>query len=93
MFALSTREALFAKTENALAEVRARGAYTILLSQSEQALSQSCAHCKVLLPKICAPLYPVLSVLPLQYFACRLSLLRGMDPDKPRNLAKSVTVE
>lgn len=93
VFALSTREALFAKTENALAEVRARGAYTILLSQSEQALSQSCAHRKVLLPKICAPLYPVLSVLPLQYFACRLSLLRGMDPDKPRNLAKSVTVE
>lgn len=90
---LSTREALFAKTENALAEVRARGAYAVLLSQSEEVLSRSCADCKVLLPQVCAPLMPVLSVLPLQYFACRMSLLRGMDPDKPRNLAKSVTVE
>ena len=38
-------------------------------------------------------LMPALAVIPLQHLACRLALLRGHDPDRPRNLAKSVTVE
>ncbi len=38
-------------------------------------------------------LTPILSIIPLQIFAYYVSVLRGFDPDKPRNLAKSVTVE
>ena len=45
------------------------------------------------LPALPEPLMPLVSVIPLQQFACRMCLLRGFDPDRPRNLAKSVTVE
>ena len=90
---LSTRRALVRKCENAVAEASARGAFTILFSQQEEALAQSRARFCCRLPAVCEPLMPVVSVIPLQYLACRLYLLRGFDPDRPRNLAKSVTVE
>ena len=93
VFAFSTSPALASKTENALAEAKARGAFTVLLSQDAAALSESCADCKCALPALHEKLMPVLAIIPLQYFACRMCLLRGYDPDKPRNLAKSVTVE
>ena len=49
--------------------------------------------CGSRLPEVGERLMPVVAVIPLQYFACRMCLERGYDPDKPRNLAKSVTVE
>ncbi len=93
VLAVSTSEKLAAKTENALAEAKARGAFTVILSQNERAISESCADFGCLLPALPEKLMPLVSVIPLQYFACRMCLLRGFDPDKPRNLAKSVTVE
>jgi glucosamine--fructose-6-phosphate aminotransferase (isomerizing) len=45
------------------------------------------------LPRTLEPLYPILSVVPLQLFAYYIAVARGCDVDKPRNLAKSVTVE
>ena len=93
MLAISTLSRLAQKTENALQEVKSRGAFTILLSQSAEVLAESCAACKCRLPDVCERLMPVVAVIPLQYFACRMCLERGYDPDKPRNLAKSVTVE
>ena len=90
---IATNSALTGKCENALEEVRARGAYTVLFTQDEGAMSKSCADFKCLLPSVCEELMPVISVIPLQYFACRMCIERGYDPDKPRNLAKSVTVE
>lgn len=92
VIAVSTRADLAKKTENALEEVKSRGAYTVLLSQYGF-MEESCADFKCKLPSVSEPLMPVISVIPLQYFACRMCLLRGYDPDKPRNLAKSVTVE
>ena len=92
VIAVATRADLFRKTENALEEVRSRGAYTALLSQCG-ALSESCADFKCRLPPLCEALMPAVAVIPLQYFALRMCTLRGFDPDKPRNLAKSVTVE
>ena len=91
--ALSTRRDIASKTENALAESKARGAQVVLLSQSEESLNESCADFRIRLPNLPECLMPAVAVIPLQYFACRLCLLRGYDPDKPRNLAKSVTVE
>ena len=44
-------------------------------------------------PKTLEMLSPILSVIPLQFFAYYFAILRGIDVDKPRNLAKSVTVE
>lgn len=93
VFAISTQQRLAQKTENALQEVKSRGAFTVLFSQSETVLAESCAACKCRLPEVCERLMPVIAVIPLQYFACRMCLERGFDPDKPRNLAKSVTVE
>ena len=93
VIAVATSRALAKKCENALAEVASRGAYTVLFSQYEDVLAESCASAAIRLPAVCEPLMPILSVIPLQYFACRMCLLRGYDPDKPRNLAKSVTVE
>ncbi|HIY97217.1 MAG TPA: glutamine--fructose-6-phosphate transaminase (isomerizing) [Candidatus Borkfalkia excrementigallinarum] len=93
VLAVSTVSRLTQKTENALAEVKSRGAFTVLFSQSAGALAESCAACKCRLPAVCERLMPAVAVIPLQYFACRMCLERGFDPDKPRNLAKSVTVE
>lgn len=93
VLAISTVRRLAQKTENALQEVKSRGAFTILLSQSAEVLAESCAACKCRLPDVCERLMPIVAVIPLQYFACRMCLERGYDPDKPRNLAKSVTVE
>lgn len=90
---VSTSGRLAKKSENALAEVRSRGGYCALFSQYEEVLSESCADFKCLLPALPEALMPAVSVIPLQYFAYKMCLERGYDPDKPRNLAKSVTVE
>ena len=84
---------LLKKSENALAEVRSRGGFCVLFSQYREALADSCAQFSCLLPTLPEPLMPVVSVIPLQYFAYKMCIERGLDPDKPRNLAKSVTVE
>lgn len=85
----ATRRALLQKCADTLAEVSARGGYTALFSQYEGCASNF--FCR--LPAVCEPLMPAVAAVPLQYLACRLCLLRGHDPDRPRNLAKSVTVE
>ena len=91
--AVATQTRLFAKILNAVHEVRARGARVVLISQSRELLESESAEVKLLLPEAPDCIMPILSIIPLQYLACRTALLLGYDPDKPRNLAKSVTVE
>lgn len=93
VISVSTSARLAKKNENALAEVRSRGGFCALFSQYRQVLDESCADFKCLLPSVPEPLMPAVAVIPLQYFAYKMCLERGLDPDKPRNLAKSVTVE
>ena len=70
-------------------ELRARGAYTLAVS----CVGEIGADKHILLPRMREEaLAPIISVLPLQYLALTASLTLGLDPDKPRNLAKSVTV-
>ena len=90
---VSTSRALAKKSENALAEVKSRGGFCALFSQYGDVLEDSCADFKCLLPALPEALMPAVSVVPLQYFAYKMCIERGFDPDKPRNLAKSVTVE
>ncbi len=90
---LSTQASLAAKSENTLAEVRARGGYCALFTQQQKWLKESCADVRCRLPALPEPLMPVVAVIPLQYLAYKMCLARGLDPDKPKNLAKSVTVE
>ena len=91
--AVVTDPALADKTMNAVHEVYARGAAVFLITNVSACLSCAEITASVLLPK-CEPAYsPMLSSLPLQLLAYYVAIARGNDPDKPRNLAKSVTVE
>lgn len=71
-------------------EVRGRGALVIGISDNPKWAQEVC-HVVFEIPS-CGPFTPLLSILPLQLVAYELSVLRGINPDKPRNLAKAVTV-
>ena len=74
-------------------EVKARGAIVLALAEEGQPQVAEAADHVVWLPKADPLLAPSLAVIPLQLFAYYVALLKGCDIDKPRNLAKSVTVE
>ncbi len=91
--AIVTDPVLADKTMNAVHEVYARGAAVFLITNVPECLSCAEVTASVLLPK-CEPAYsPMITSLPLQMLAYYVAIARGNDPDKPRNLAKSVTVE
>ncbi len=79
------------KTISNVKEVKARGAKTILISNEN--LDNSCFDKKVIIPNTNPLLQPLLTVIPLQLIAYEVAKLRNCDIDKPKNLAKSVTVE
>jgi len=91
VIAISTQEKLKEKVLNALYEVKSRGATTILITNNE--IKNSVIDYVIKLPKCNENLYPLISVVPCQLLALLTTVKRGLDPDKPRNLAKSVTVE
>jgi glucosamine--fructose-6-phosphate aminotransferase (isomerizing) len=93
VIALATQEELFEKTVSNIKEVKARGANVLGISaEGEQEMIKSVDQ-HFAIPKTLGLLTPALSVVPLQLLAYYASLARGNDVDKPRNLAKSVTVE
>ena len=81
------------KIVSSIQEVRARGAHTIVLAEEGDESINEFAHHIIRLPKCPALLQPLVSVVPLQMFACEMATVKGFDVDQPRNLAKSVTVE
>jgi glutamine---fructose-6-phosphate transaminase (isomerizing) len=93
VIALATQEEVFEKTESNIKEVKARDARVLaVVFEDRQDLSDEVDQV-FLLPR-CPDLFsPVLSVVPLQLLAYHAAVKRGCDVDKPRNLAKSVTVE
>lgn len=91
--AVATDEDLFEKTLGNIKEVRARGANVIALVSGEHQEVREFADYVIHVPKADKMLTPSLNVIPLQIFAYYMALERGCDVDKPRNLAKSVTVE
>ncbi|MNW42067.1 Glutamine--fructose-6-phosphate aminotransferase [isomerizing] [compost metagenome] len=94
VIALATQEALLEKTVSNIKEVKARGAEVMALSHEEHVSSLlKSVDQAFAIPKTLPLLTPALSVVPLQLLAYYASLARGNDVDKPRNLAKSVTVE
>lgn len=92
--AVATSPALFDKTMSNVKETKARGArvFTITTDALQDRL-QDASDCHITVPVTEPILQPSLSVIPLQLFSYYMSLYRGCDIDKPRNLAKSVTVE
>ena len=81
------------KTLSNVQEVRARGARVILIHTEGDHEAARLAEVSIPVPKASALITPLLTVLPLQLFAYRAGLALGRDIDRPRNLAKSVTVE
>lgn len=93
VIALATQSDVMEKTVSNIIEVRARGAYVIgLAMEGDQNLHKSVDEV-IYIPRTLDLFSPALSVVPLQLLAYYASLARGNDVDKPRNLAKSVTVE
>ena len=92
--ALSTYGRLFSKALSNVIEVKARGADVLSLTvESREEEMRHTADGVMSIPDIHELLLPCLGVVPLQLFAYYVALMRGCDIDKPRNLAKSVTVE
>ena len=90
----ATQEELFDKTVSNIREVKARGANVLLISPTDKKQkSLEVADSVFLIPKTCGVMSASISVIVLQIFSYYVALSRGCDIDKPRNLAKSVTVE
>jgi glucosamine--fructose-6-phosphate aminotransferase (isomerizing) len=93
VIALALQSDLFEKTVSNIKEVKARGAHVLgICTEGEEELRKSVDQI-VTIPKTLDFLSPALSVVPLQLLSYYASIARGNDVDKPRNLAKSVTVE
>ncbi len=90
---LATQSDVYAKTISNLKEVKARDAVVIAIAQEgDEEIGKEADHV-IYIPKTNKFLAPLLAVLPLQLLSYYAALTRGCDVDKPRNLAKSVTVE
>ena len=88
-----TQEALFEKTLSNMVEVKSRGAYLMGVTSYGNYSIEDTVGFTVYVPKICNYFATSLAVVPLQLLAYYVSVAKGLDVDKPRNLAKSVTVE
>lgn len=90
---LLSKGLVYDKIMSNLQEVKARGGPVIAITDSVDAQLEKLADRVILVPSVPEPLQPIISVVPLQLLAYHIALLRNCDVDKPRNLAKSVTVE
>jgi glucosamine--fructose-6-phosphate aminotransferase (isomerizing) len=90
---LVPQDSMYDKTMANLAMIRARKGPIIALATEGDKQIGKVANDVIYLPKALEPIYPILAAVPLQLFAYHIAVARGCDVDKPRNLAKSVTVE
>lgn len=93
VIAVATQNSLYDKTVSNIKEVKARGAMVILVCDEKAEVGADVADHIIRVPQVEELLMPMPAIVPLQLLAYYTSLLRGNDVDKPRNLAKSVTVE
>ena len=91
VFVIATQERLYEKIISNVKEVKARGARVFEITQLDNNLDVSDE--RILIPGTIEILMPIISVVASQLIAYYASLAKGNDVDKPRNLAKSVTVE
>lgn len=89
---VATSDELYLKTISNAKEVKARGAYVILVTDKE-VINEGVYDKLISIPKVIEELRPILTIIPLQLISYEVAKLRGNDIDKPKNLAKSVTVE
>ncbi len=90
---VAPNDALLEKLKSNMQEVRARGGVLYVLADADTRIESSDGVHVIRMPEHYGPLSPLLHVVPLQLLAYHTACARGTDVDKPRNLAKSVTVE
>jgi glucosamine--fructose-6-phosphate aminotransferase (isomerizing) len=90
---LAPQGAIYDKTMSNLEEIKARGGPVIAIAGPDDHLMASRADDVITIPQVPDYLQPLVVAIPLQLLAYHIALIRGCDIDKPRNLAKSVTVE
>jgi len=91
--AVMTQENLYQKTLSNIQEVQSRGAFVMAVTNEGNEQVEERADYVIYIPKTCRYFTNSLAIIPLQLFAYYVALGKGCDVDKPRNLAKSVTVE
>ncbi len=90
---LAPRDSVYRKTMGNVEEVKVRDGIVIAVAtEGDNEIEEKADH-TVFIPEASAFIYPILTTVPLQLFSYYMALQRGCDVDKPRNLAKSVTVE
>ncbi len=90
---IAPNDALLEKLKSNIQEVRARGGRLYVFADSDTQIQSSDGIQVIRMPEHYGDLSPILHVVPLQLLAYHTACARGTDVDKPRNLAKSVTVE
>lgn len=93
VIAIAAQDKLYDKMLSNIKEVKARGAYVIGVAKKSNREIEQIVDKVVYIPEVMDELSPILAVVPLQLLAYYVALKKGCDIDKPRNLAKSVTVE
>ena len=91
--AITTQSNLFEKSVSNIKEVKARGAYVISVTQENNKVVEEVSDEVIYIPETDDLIAGITAIVPLQLLAYHVSAMRGIDVDKPRNLAKSVTVE
>ena len=90
---VAPKDSVYEKTISNIEEIKARkGPMILVATEGDNSIFKYSKNI-VCIPQIREELSPILAVIPLQLFAYHMAVLRGTDVDKPRNLAKSVTVE
>ena len=90
---LANYDKLFDKIVSNVKEVKSRGAEVFSITTRDHKDIEQVSDAQFYIPKTCDIMSPSLAVIPLQLFSYYIALNKGCDIDKPRNLAKSVTVE
>ena len=93
MLGILTENQLYEKMKSSVEEVRARKSKIILVANEGDTDASELAADVIYVPKTMELLEPLLNTIPLQLFAYHTAVALGRDVDRPRNLAKSVTVE
>jgi len=93
VIAVAPNDSLAGKLQSNLKEVRARNGKLFIFASPETKITKDEGTEIILIPEVDELLAPIVAIVPLQLFAYHVAVLRGKDVDKPRNLAKSVTVE
>ena len=90
---VAPQDSVYEKMISNMEEIRARGGPILAIATEGDKKIRDITDDVMYIPKTLEMLTPLLSVVPLQLFAYHFGVMRGYDVDKPRNLAKSVTVE